>query len=118
MKLTAVVRKRSVLLEAMEEGVVTIDASRYVRPQPFGRSQCKTHFFKVDLCTTRVTARPFLMRLSLGHPSRQAEKALLQQQSRHDLIQQLMTYSPNKTFSPYKLWCHRFIYLKKSWTIF
>lgn len=85
-------KTQSALLEAMEEGVVTIDASRYVLPQPFWVIATQNPLFQSGTYALPESQLDrFLMRLSLGYPSRQAEKALLQQQSRHDLIQQLMT---------------------------
>ena len=85
-------KTQSALLEAMEEGVVTIDASRYVLPQPFWVIATQNPLFQSGTYALPESQLDrFLMRLSLGYPSRQAEKALLQQQSRHDLIQQLQT---------------------------
>ena len=85
-------KTQSALLEAMEEGVVTIDANRYVLPQPFWVIATQNPLFQSGTYALPESQLDrFLMRLSLGYPSRQAEKALLQQQSRHDLIQQLMT---------------------------
>ena len=71
---------------------MTIDASRYVLPQPFWVIATQNPLFQSGTYALPESQLDrFLMRLSLGYPSRQAEKALLQQQSRHNLIQQLMT---------------------------
>lgn len=83
-------KTQSALLEAMEEGIVTVDASRYVLPQPFWVIATQNPLFQSGTYALPESQLDrFLMRLSLGYPSRYAEKTLLQQQSRHDLIQQL-----------------------------
>ena len=85
-------RTQSGLLECMEERQVTTDGVTRKLEEPFFVIATQN---PVETSGTfplpEAQLDRFLMRLSLGYPSRQAEKALLQQQSRHDLIQQLMT---------------------------
>lgn len=80
-------KTQSALLEAMEEGYVTVDGVRYALPQPFWVIATQNPLFQSGTYALPESQLDrFLMRLSLGFPSRQAEKLLLQQQSRHDLI--------------------------------
>ena len=83
-------KTQSALLEAMEEGYATIDGVRYALPNP-----CWVVATQNPLFQSGTYALPesqldrFLMRLSLGYPSRHAEKLLLQQESRFALIASL-----------------------------
>ena len=80
-------KTQSALLEAMEEGYVTVDGVRYALPQPFWVIATQNPLFQSGTYALPESQLDrFLMRLSLGFPSRPAEKLLLQQQSRHDLI--------------------------------
>ncbi|WP_180105576.1 MULTISPECIES: MoxR family ATPase [unclassified Acinetobacter] len=80
-------KTQSALLEAMEEGYVTVDGVRYALPQPFWVIATQNPLFQSGTYALPESQLDrFLMRLSLGYPSRQAEKLLLQQTSRHDLI--------------------------------
>ncbi|KXZ66752.1 Holliday junction ATP-dependent DNA helicase RuvB [Acinetobacter venetianus] len=83
-------KTQSALLEAMEEGAVTIDAVNYELPQPFWVLATQNPLFQSGTYALPESQLDrFLMRLSLGYPSRQAEKLLLQQNSRQFLIHQL-----------------------------
>lgn len=83
-------KTQSALLEAMEEGYVTVDAVRYVLPQPFWVIATQNPLFQSGTYALPESQLDrFLMRLSLGYPSRYAEKLLLQQASRSTLISQL-----------------------------
>jgi len=83
-------KTQSALLEAMEEGNVTIDGTRYPLPQPFWVIATQNPLFQSGTYSLPESQLDrFLMRLSLGYPSRAAEKLLLQQTSRHDLIKKL-----------------------------
>ncbi|MBB3104419.1 AAA family ATPase [Azomonas macrocytogenes] len=80
-------KTQSALLEAMEEGQVTIEGATRALPEPFfviatqnPASQSGT-FVLPESQLDR-----FLMRLSLGYPARAAEKALLLGESRRDLL--------------------------------
>lgn len=83
-------KTQSALLEAMEEGAVTVDAVNYELPQPFWVLATQNPLFQSGTYALPESQLDrFLMRLSLGYPSRQAEKLLLQQNSRQFLIHQL-----------------------------
>ena len=84
-------KTQSALLEAMEEGHVTVDGVRYVLPKPFWVIATQNPLFQSGTYALPESQLDrFLMRLSLGYPSRQAEKLLLQQGSRFDLIASLV----------------------------
>lgn len=83
-------KTQSALLEAMEEGAVTVDSIHYELPQPFWVLATQNPLFQSGTYALPESQLDrFLMRLSLGYPSRQAEKLLLQQSSRQLLIHQL-----------------------------
>lgn len=83
-------KTQSALLEAMEEGVVTVDGVRYVLPQPFWVIATQNPLFQSGTYALPESQLDrFLMRLSLGYPSRSAEKRLLLQESRQELIAQI-----------------------------
>jgi MoxR-like ATPase len=85
-------KTQSALLEAMEEGNVTVDGVRYTLPQPFWVIATQNPLFQSGTYSLPESQLDrFLMRLSLGYPSRSAEKLLLQQHSRHDLIENLQS---------------------------
>jgi MoxR-like ATPase len=83
-------KSQSALLEAMEEGQVTIEGATRPLPQPFFVIATQN-----PVSQSGTFALPesqldrFLMRLSLGYPARVAEKALLQGQARRELLPQL-----------------------------
>ena len=80
-------KTQSALLEAMEEGLVTVDGVRYVLPQPFWVIATQNPLFQSGTYSLPESQLDrFLMRLSLGYPSRADEKLLLQQESRYRLI--------------------------------
>lgn len=83
-------KTQSALLEAMEEGYATIDGVRYALPRPFWVIATQNPLFQSGTYALPESQLDrFLMRLSLGYPSRQAEKLLLQQESRFALIASL-----------------------------
>lgn len=83
-------KTQSALLEAMEEGAVTVDGVRYALPQPFWVIATQNPLFQSGTYALPESQLDrFLMRLSLGYPSRSAEKLLLQQDSRQVLISTL-----------------------------
>ncbi|RKG31452.1 AAA family ATPase [Acinetobacter tianfuensis] len=83
-------KTQSALLEAMEEGFVTVDGVRYALPQPFWVIATQNPLFQSGTYALPESQLDrFLMRLSLGYPSRNAEKMLLQQSSRQQLIASL-----------------------------
>jgi MoxR-like ATPase len=83
-------KTQSALLEGMEEGAVTMDGVQYELPQPFWVLATQNPLFQSGTYTLPESQLDrFLMRLSLGYPSRSAEKLLLQQNSRYALISTL-----------------------------
>jgi len=80
-------KSQSALLEAMEEGQVTIEGETRPLPQPFFviATQNPIHQGGTFPLPESQLDR-FLMRLSLGYPSLAVEKALLLGQSRRDLL--------------------------------
>jgi len=85
-------KTQSALLEAMEEGSVTVDGTRYALPKPFWVIATQNPLFQSGTYSLPESQLDrFLMKLSLGYPSRTAEKQLLQQTSRHDLIGKLQS---------------------------
>lgn len=92
-------KTQSALLEAMEEGRVTVDGVRYELPQPFWVIATQNPLFQSGTYSLPESQLDrFLMRLSLGYPSRSAEKLLLQQNSRYALIATL-----EHVFSEYEI---------------
>ena len=89
-------KTQSALLEAMEEGNVTVDGTRYELPKPFWVVATQNPLFQSGTYSLPESQFDrFLMRLSLGYPSRAAEKLLLQQNSRYELIAQLQSIFKN-----------------------
>jgi MoxR-like ATPase len=83
-------KTQSALLEAMEEGYATVDGVRYALPKPFWVIATQNPLFQSGTYALPESQLDrFLMRLSLGYPSRHAEKMLLQQESRFTLIASL-----------------------------
>lgn len=91
-------KTQSALLEAMEEGYVSVDGVRYALPQPFWVVATQNPLFQSGTYALPESQLDrFLMRLSLGYPSRQAESLLLQQSSRQALLSQLQAvFSPEE----------------------
>lgn len=83
-------KTQSALLEAMEEGFVTVDAVRYALPQPFWVVATQNPLFQSGtFALPESQLDRFLMCLSLGYPSAEAEKILLKQQSRREIFKDL-----------------------------
>src|SRR5690606_20860510 len=80
-------RTQSALLEAMAEHQVTVDGSTHALPEPFFVIATQN---PVDLAGTYPLPDSqldrFLLRLTLGYPDRDAERALLAGDDRRDLI--------------------------------
>lgn len=83
-------KAQSALLEAMEEGQVTIEGETRSLPVPFFviATQNPAHLVGTFPLPESQLDR-FLMRLELGYPDAQAERDLLQGQDRRDLVAQL-----------------------------
>ena len=83
----ATAKSQSALLEAMEEGQVTVDGTTYKLPSPFFviATQNPQHQSGTYPLPESQLDR-FMMRLSLGYPALAAEKALLLGQERRELL--------------------------------
>lgn len=83
-------KSQSALLEAMEEGRVTIEGATRPLPQPFfviATQNPSSQGGTFALPESQLDR--FLMRLSLGYPAKAAEKALLLGAARRDLLPRL-----------------------------
>ncbi|AYF87156.1 MoxR family ATPase [Pseudomonas sp. JS3066] len=83
-------KSQSALLEAMEEGQVTIEGATRPLPEPFfviATQNPASQGGTFALPESQLDR--FLMRLSLGYPARAAEKALLQGEARRELLPRL-----------------------------
>jgi MoxR-like ATPase len=83
-------KAQSALLEAMEEGQVTIDGQTHMLPVPFfviATQNPQRQIGTYPLPESQLDR--FLMRLQLGFPGRAAEKEMLSGQDRRDLIREL-----------------------------
>ena len=83
-------KAQSALLEAMEEGQVTIDGQTHMLPVPFfviATQNPQRQIGTYPLPESQLDR--FLMRLQLGFPGRAAEKEMLSGQDRRDLIRGL-----------------------------
>lgn len=83
-------KAQSALLEAMEEHQVTIEGETRRLPQPFFviATQNPSHLVGTFPLPESQLDR-FLMRIELGYPDNEAERALLQGEDRRDLLEQL-----------------------------
>ncbi|WP_407316142.1 AAA family ATPase [Pseudomonas sp. nanlin1] len=80
-------KSQSALLEAMEEGQVTIEGATRLLPRPFfviATQNPSTQGGTFALPESQLDR--FLMRLSLGYPAKAAEKALLMGESRREQV--------------------------------
>jgi MoxR-like ATPase len=83
-------KAQSALLEAMEEGQVTIDGNSHLLPVPFfviATQNPQRQIGTYPLPESQLDR--FLMRLELGFPGRRAEREMLAVQDRRDLIRHL-----------------------------
>lgn len=80
-------KTQSALLEAMEEQQVTIDSATYKLPEPFFVIATQNPAHQVGtFALPESQLDRFLMRLGMGYPDRQAERALLTGQDRRELL--------------------------------
>ena len=88
-------KAQSALLEAMEERQVTVEGQTYPLPQPFFviATQNPSHQLGTFPLPESQLDR-FLMRIELGYPNQEAERALLTGQSRYNLIETLEVQLP------------------------
>ncbi|MBH9317922.1 AAA family ATPase [Pseudomonas aeruginosa] len=83
-------KRQSALLEAMEEGQVTIEGATRPLPEPFfviATQNPASQGGTFSLPESQLDR--FLMRLSLGYPGRAAERSLLLGEARRDLLPRL-----------------------------
>lgn len=82
-------KTQSALLEAMEEGTVSVEGNRYQLPRPFWVLATQNPLQQSGTYPLPESQLDrFLMRLSMGYPSQQAERELLQGEDRRQLLQQ------------------------------
>jgi len=83
-------KAQSALLEAMEEEQVTVEGQTYALPKPFFviATQNPSHQIGTFPLPESQLDR-FLMRIELGYPNREAERALLLGKQRHKIIAEL-----------------------------
>ncbi len=83
-------KTQSALLEAMAEGQVTVDGSTHVLPSPFFvvATQNPVDFAGTFPLPDSQLDR-FMLRMSLGYPDREAERAMLAAIDRHRLLESL-----------------------------
>jgi MoxR-like ATPase len=83
-------KTQSALLEAMEEGQVTVDGETRALPEPFFvvATQNPSHQVGTFPLPESQLDR-FLMRLRLGYPDPEAERALLQGKDRRELLREM-----------------------------
>lgn len=83
-------KTQSALLEAMEERQVSVDSLRYDLPKPFWVIATQNpHEQSGTYVLPESQLDRFLMRISMGYPTRAAELMLLQQDSRQHMLQTL-----------------------------
>ena len=83
-------KTQSALLEAMEEGQVTADGASYPLPEPFfviATQNPATQAGTFPLPESQLDR--FLMRLELGIPARDAERAMLMGEDRREILRNL-----------------------------
>lgn len=83
-------KTQSALLEAMEEGRVTVDGNTYALPSPFfviATQNPLTQIGTFPLPESQLDR--FLMRLELGMPDRIAERTMLEGSDRREILQAL-----------------------------
>jgi MoxR-like ATPase len=83
-------KAQSALLEAMEEGQVTIEGETRPLPTPFFVIATQNPTYQIGTFTLPESQLDrFLMRISLGYPDRQAERALLIGEDRRTMLKTL-----------------------------
>lgn len=80
-------KAQSALLEAMEEHQVTAEGASHALPDPFFVIATQNPSYQIGTFPLPESQLDrFLMRLELGYPDRSAERALLQGESRREMI--------------------------------
>lgn len=84
-------KTQSALLEAMEERQVTADGVTHKLPEPFFVIATQNpHYLIGTFPLPESQLDRFLMRLEMGYPDRQAERALLKGRDRRELVESLL----------------------------
>jgi MoxR-like ATPase len=92
-------KTQSALLEAMEEEQVTLDAESHPLPQPFFVIATQNPSYQVGtFALPESQLDRFLMRIELGYPDRDAERALLTGQDRRVLAARSGPVMPPEQF--------------------
>ncbi len=83
-------KAQSALLEAMEDHQITVDGKTYPLPDPFFVIATQNPNFQIGTFPLPESQLDrFLMRIEIGYPNDQAERALLNGKDRHQLIENL-----------------------------
>jgi MoxR-like ATPase len=83
-------KTQSALLEAMEEGQVSIDGKTHQLPQPFFVIATQNPLFHAGTYPLPESQLDrFMMRISLGFPSIDAEKEILKNHNHHEILKKL-----------------------------
>ncbi|WP_319712351.1 AAA family ATPase [Pseudomonas aeruginosa] len=96
-------KSQSALLEAMEEGQVTIEGATRPLPEPFfviATQNPASQGGTFSLPESQLDR--FLMRLSLGYPGRAAERSLLLGEARRDLLPRLEPLLDHATLAAFQ----------------
>ena len=94
-------KTQSALLEAMEEGVVSVEGVRHQLPKPFWVLATQNPLQQSGTYPLPESQLDrFLMRLSMGYPSAEAERALLRGEDRRQMLESLAAIlNPEKIVS-------------------
>ena len=98
-------KTQSALLEAMEEGSVSIEGTRYSLPQPFWVLATQNPLQQSGTYPLPESQLDrFLMRLSMGYPSAEAERELLKGEDRRKMLDAMTAVlEPNMVLELQKL---------------
>ena len=98
-------KTQSALLEAMEEGSVSIEGVRHALPEPFWVLATQNPLQQSGTYPLPESQLDrFLMRLSMGYPSAEAERELLKGEDRRQMLNHMTALlSPNKVLALQKI---------------
>lgn len=98
-------KTQSALLEAMEEGSVTVDGITHVLPKPFVCIATQNHYGSVGTqALPESQLDRFMVRLSIGYPRRDSQVEILKRRrgiSDMDKVQPMMNYEDIKEIQGY-----------------
>lgn len=101
-------KAQSALLEAMEEHQVTIEGETRKLPEPFFVIATQNPSYQIGTFPLPESQLDrFLMRIQLGYPGAEAERALLQGEDRRDILQQLVPCLRSEELSELQLEAQR-----------